>query len=60
MITRLVLYADEGKVLTNGDIYGKEIFLAEGLTEEGFYEITEEEYNEIIKKQEELITEGVE
>jgi hypothetical protein len=52
MITRLVLTADEGKVLTNGEIYGKQIYLAEGLTEKGFYEITEAEYNEIVKAEE--------
>lgn len=42
---RKVLYADEGKVLTNGEIHGKVIYLAEGLDESSFYEITEEEYN---------------
>lgn len=49
MRTRKILYADEGKILTNGEIYGKQIFLAEGVSEADFYEITEEEYAEILK-----------
>ena len=44
MKTRKIIYADEGKILTNGEIYGKQIYLAEGVSETDFYEITEEEY----------------
>ena len=52
-ITRVVLTADDGKVITDGETYGKQIFLAVGETAEGYYEITEEEYNEILAEQEE-------
>ncbi len=48
MKSRIVLYAEEGKVLTDGSSYGKQIFLAEGVSEDSFYEITEEEYESIV------------
>lgn len=37
--------ARDGFMLTNGEIYGKRIYLAEGVEKDAFYEITEEEYN---------------
>ena len=49
MKTRKILYADVGKVVTNGEIYGKTVFLAEDTNPDDFYEITEAEYEEIIK-----------
>jgi hypothetical protein len=51
MKTRTVIYAEDGKVLTNGEIYGKQIFLADGVSESDFYEITEEEYQKILDEQ---------
>lgn len=47
MKTSIVIYADEGKILTNGEIYGRQIFLAEGESAEDYYEITEAEYEQI-------------
>ena len=53
MEKRITLYAEEGKVLTNGTIYGKQIHLAIGENEYMYYEITEKEYEKILKEQEE-------
>lgn len=48
MKTRKVLYAESGKVLTNGEIYGTRIYLAEGQSAGDFYEIGAEEYAAIM------------
>ena len=42
------LIAKDGMIFTNGEIYGKEIFLGEGVNVDDFHEITQEEYEEII------------
>lgn len=47
-ITRTKLTASEGNVLTNGDIFGTEIFLSEGVSAESFYEITSTEYRKLL------------
>ena len=51
MKTRTILYADEGKILTNGEIYGRQILLAEGDSGFSYYEIDEKDYQEKIEKQ---------
>ena len=48
MRKRITIYADDGMVLTNGEIYGKQIFLADGVSELDFYEISDEEYQKIL------------
>ena len=45
---RTSIKAKEGYVLTNGEIYGREIFLAEGVNPKDFYEITLAEYDKLI------------
>ena len=51
-INTTVLKADEGKILTDGEIYGRTIYLAKNRSPEEFYEITEAEYEEIQKQNE--------
>lgn len=50
MKSRLTIYADEGKILTDGEIFGRIIHLADGEDASKYYEITEEEYNSIINE----------
>ena len=46
-VTVNVIKADEGKILTDGTVYGRVIYLGANRTAEEFHEITENEYNEI-------------
>ena len=50
-ITRIKLTAAEGMVLTDGESYGKEVFLSQNESADNWKEITEEEYIEIQKKE---------
>ena len=51
-ITVRKLTADEGKVLTNGEAYGKEIYLGIYDSAENWHEITDAEYEAIMAAQE--------
>lgn len=48
---RTSIKANEGMILTNGEIFGSEIFLADGMSKEDFSEITIAEYEEILNAQ---------
>lgn len=48
MADRIILKVSDAKVFTDGNIYGKQIYLEEGMSAERFYEITDEEYEQII------------
>ena len=51
MRTMTTLYADEGKVITNGTDYGTTISLAEGADASAYHEISMKEYEEILAKE---------
>lgn len=53
-ITRIKLTASNGHILTNGENYGKVVYLASGDEGEKWYEITEKEYTDKIKEAERL------
>ena len=46
------LSASDGHVLTNGEVYGKEIYLGKNDKADNWHEITDAEYAEIIKAEE--------
>lgn len=47
----IMLKADEGKVLTNGVVYGKTILLGKGDKVENYHEITDEQYWEYMAEE---------
>lgn len=55
MEKRIVLFADEGKVLTDGKTYGTQIFLGENDVADNYREITVEEYKAIEAENNNLI-----
>ena len=53
--------ADDGFWLTNGQgVYSKEIYLGKNDKAENWYEITDAEYQEILKKEEEMLNVNIE
>ena len=53
IIKQIILTADEGMYLTNGETYGKTVVLPERADQSVWYEITEQEY--LVKQESELV-----
>ena len=51
-ITRIKLTASEGMTLTNGETFGKEVYLGCNDAPENWHEISDEEYAKILSEQE--------
>ena len=51
---RNILIANKDMVLTDGETYGKKIYLAEGMNVDKFYEIAQEEYDRLMAESEEM------
>lgn len=51
--TLAMIEADEGKVLAKDGTYSKSVLLRKGETADGWTEITEEEYKNIVEDEEE-------
>ena len=52
MQKRIILTASEGHILTDGENYGRIVYLASGDEGEKWYEITEAEYNKKMLEEE--------
>ena len=57
---RTPLIADDGKIYTDGEIYGTEILLEEGRSADDFHQITMEEYMCMREERESSFAEDVE
>ena len=53
-ITTIKLTASEGHILTDGENYGRVVYLASSDEGEKWHEITEEEYQKILEESEEI------
>lgn len=51
-ITLTKLIASDGMMLTNGEVFGKEVFLGTGDSADNWHEITEAEAQEIMESEE--------
>ena len=54
-INNNVLTAEEGKLLTNGEAFGKTVRIGRCGNASNWHEITEAEYEKILKEQEEKL-----
>ena len=49
MKQRIILCADDGMVLTDGKHFGKILYLGNNTNPDDFYEVSEEEYDKVLK-----------
>ena len=56
-ITLRKLAASAGHILTNGDVYGKEVYLGVNDSAENWHEITDAEYAEVLAERERMMDE---
>ena len=54
-IELIKLTASNGKILTNGEAYGKEIYLGKNDSANNWHEISLKEYEEIVKENDEVV-----
>ena len=54
-MSRVKMKATEGMILTNGETYGREVFLGTGDSPDNWWEISEREYTAILEKQAEEV-----
>ena len=52
MKERKTLNASEGHIFTDGENYGRVVYLAQGVDGSKWYEITDEEYQRILEEKE--------
>ena len=53
MNQKKILIADKGMIYTNGEIFGKKLYYVTEEAEKSYYQITEAEYEKILREQEE-------
>ena len=58
-ITTVKLTASEGMVLTDGESFGKEVFLAKDADASKWYEITEAEHEKVMQEREADVTDSL-
>ena len=54
-MNRLKMKATEGMILTNGETYGREIYLGSGDSPDNWHEISEAEYEAKMKAEEVIL-----
>lgn len=53
-MSRVKMVATDGMIYTNGETYGREIFLGNGDSPDNWWEITEAEYEKIVELKKEV------